>query len=160
MRGRGQKPAEVLIIGEAPGKVEDLRGLPFIGPSGRVLQAAIRDATMRAELAKAPTIFITNTVWCRPCDGPGYPNRPPDDKEIFNCMPHVKATVYEVNPQHIILLGKVAQKSYAKVYPGSFKLPHPSYLLRLGGTECPEYRQFVAAMSEIFKKIKRSRSNG
>jgi len=151
--GKGTIPAQILIVGEAPGKSEDLRGEPFVGPAGRILHSAIEDATELSEHTLTPTIYITNTVACRPTDTPRGPNREPTKKEILTCMPRFQATVRMVAPQEVILLGKVAEVAYKRLYPDAVCLRHPAYILRKGGTESTEYRGLVRGLVDVFNKI-------
>ena len=66
--GRGTLPADVLYIGEAPGKSEDLTGEAFVGPSGAMLDSLMLDATEQASLPAIPRFYVVNTVLCRPTD--------------------------------------------------------------------------------------------
>ncbi len=98
MPGEGPATAAVLLIGEAPGKDEDLSGRPFVGRAGRILERALEAAGMSRD-----SIFITNVVKCRP---PG--NRKPQSSEMEACRPYLLAEIGAVQPQVIVTLGSTA----------------------------------------------------
>lgn len=152
--GRGTLPAKVLFIGEAPGKTEDLMGIPFVGPSGRLLEAAIAQAVSYAGLKKTPSYFITNTIACRPTDSPNGENRPPLEHEILACWKRLERTYTDINPEKVILLGKVAKTAVLRSFPQALCLPHPLYILRLGGMESPAFTTFCRDLAELFKGFK------
>lgn len=91
----------VMFIGEAPGRLEDLEGRPFVGPSGRILDRMLQEIW----LSRAG-VFITSVVKCRP---PG--NREPTRKEIDCCLPFLERQLELVQPPIVVLLGKVALKA-------------------------------------------------
>jgi DNA polymerase len=95
--GVGPADADLLFVGEAPGASEDERGEPFVGRSGDVLEAALRDVG----LARAD-VRITNCVRCRPPD-----NRDPRADELSNCREYLETEVERVAPAAIVTLGKV-----------------------------------------------------
>lgn len=150
--GRGKLPADILFIGESPGKSEDLRGEAFIGPSGRLLDKLIVDAVHINRLIYKPSIFITNTVGCRPCDEKFGANRQPNKEEILSCMQRVLLINELCNPAVIIFLGKIAEDYYKGIFNTEYSLPHPAYLLRQGGDKSPFYLQTVRKLSNIIKE--------
>jgi len=97
--GAGNAEARVMVIGEAPGHEEDLQGLPFVGPAGKLL------TTMLAaiDLDRTSDVFITNILKCRP---PG--NRNPESAEIITCMPLLRKQIDIIRPAAILLLGRIA----------------------------------------------------
>jgi DNA polymerase len=96
---RGSPAARLMIIGEAPGREEDLAGQPFVGPAGRLLDK------MLAAIGLAETdIHVTNTVYWRP---PG--NRPPTPQEIEVCRPFLERQIELVSPAVLLLLGIVLE---------------------------------------------------
>jgi uracil-DNA glycosylase family 4 len=159
VRGRNHEgtavalPADILFVGEGPGKSEDLRGLAFIGPSGRLLTAAMDKAAQLAKLHPLPTYYITNVVRCRPTDMKGGPNRAPTGEEAWACQDWLEKIILQVRPKQVVFLGKVAAKYAGKLRPGGVALPHPAYLLRKGGRESGEYKAFVRALSNVFRSI-------
>lgn len=157
--GRGDIPADVLFIGEAPGKAEDLLGEPFVGPSGKLLDVMVETATTRAGLQRPPSYFITNTILCRPYvleeeDDEYFENREPTKIEILKCMPYVMEIARNVNPQVVIFVGKIAEKYYSKEFEYSARILHPAFLLRFGGIQSPYYLSVIRSLQEIFTQIK------
>lgn len=98
--GEGKLDSEVMIIGEAPGKNEDLSGRPFVGLAGKLLDRALNEIGVSRN-----NLYITNLVKCRPPN-----NRRPKHEEVLSCLPYLKYEVLFVNPKKIILLGSVASK--------------------------------------------------
>jgi uracil-DNA glycosylase family 4 len=95
--GVGPADADLLFVGEAPGATEDEEGEPFVGRSGGVLDAELRDAGIpRAD------VRITNCVRCRPPD-----NRDPTVEERANCRPYLDSEIAAVDPDLVVTLGKV-----------------------------------------------------
>jgi DNA polymerase len=99
--GDGDPDARLILIGEAPGAEEDRRGLPFVGPSGRLL-----DAMLASIGIDRGAVFISNTVFWRP---PG--NRNPTTAEMATCLPFVERLVELVDPEILVALGGAAAKS-------------------------------------------------
>jgi len=155
--GRGDMPAKILFIGEAPGKSEDLRGIPFIGPSGKLLGKALAIAKNIAKLKEIPSFYITNVVGCRPTDEKQGDNRQPTGEEAWACYQRVEEIYARVKPRAVVFLGKVAQDYCKAAYPEGIALPHPAYLLRLGGASCTQFRAFTRALSMVFKAVGRRR---
>lgn len=152
VQGRGSIPAKILFIGEAPGRSEDLRGLPFIGPSGRVLDMAMRDAE-RMISKPFPSYYITNTVFCRPCDSKNGPNRAPLEAEVMACWDNLDKVYGMIKPLMVILLGKVAEHYCHRIFPWAKTLYHPAYILRRGGIGGPEYDRFVRELAVIIEQM-------
>lgn len=104
--GDGKLTAKVMIIGEAPGKEEDLTGHPFVGASGRFLNSVLEGTGIDRK-----DLFITNTVKCRPPK-----NRTPKKLEVDTCTSlYLFEQIALVNPRLIMLLGGVAAKKILKV---------------------------------------------
>lgn len=136
---RGDPAARVMLIGEAPGRDEDLQGKPFVGRAGQLL-----DRMLRAIELDPGEVYITNTVYWRP---PG--NRNPSPQEVEACWPFLTRQVELVGPEIIVLLGGAAAKHVLGGTDGIMKLRgkwrdvevgrhrcraiatlHPAYLLR------------------------------
>ena len=98
--GEGPARARILLVGEAPGRREDVEGRPFIGAAGRLLDDALRRAEIRRQ-----TTFITNAVKCRP---PG--NRRPRPPELAACRPYLIAQLAAIRPRVVVALGLTAAK--------------------------------------------------
>ena len=93
--GEGNENAQIMFIGEAPGKDEDMTGQPFIGRAGQLLDRIIQAMKMKRE-----DIYICNTVKCRPED-----NRKPTVDEVKSCSSFLDFQIKKVNPEIIICLG-------------------------------------------------------
>lgn len=96
--GSGNPHARILVIGEAPGKNEDLQGEPFVGAAGKFLNELLEDAGLKRE-----DIFIANVLKCRP-----PANRNPQPHEIEACAPYLRAQTKIINPDVIVTLGNFA----------------------------------------------------
>jgi DNA polymerase len=155
----GNPGAHVLLIGEAPGREEDLQGKPFVGRSGQLLDrmlAAIGLSRTAAEPEKA--VFITNVIFWRP---PG--NRDPTEAETLMCLPFLRRTIELQRPRLIVGLGKISAQRLLAASEGILKLRgrwrdlevaglrtpflptlHPAYLLRQPGQKRLAWRDFLS----------------
>lgn len=97
VNGVGPTDADLLFIGEAPGRQEDETGEPFVGRSGDVLTDALRDLGLARR-----DVRITNCVRCRPPD-----NRDPTAEERDNCREYLEREIDAIAPEVIVTLGKV-----------------------------------------------------
>ena len=96
--GKGSPAAEVLLVGEAPGRQEDKRGEPFVGAAGRMLTKMINSIGLdRSE------VYITNVVKSRPPN-----NRLPKPDEIQACLPYLKMEITIIKPKVICTLNRTA----------------------------------------------------
>jgi DNA polymerase len=133
--GEGNPSAELMFIGEAPGREEDLQGRPFVGDAGRLLESLIRKMGF-----KRSEVYIANIVKCRP-----PMNRDPLPEEIGTCLPFLQRQIEIISPRVIMSLGRISAQSLigTKVpitrlrgrfysYRGIALMPtfHPAYLLR------------------------------
>jgi uracil-DNA glycosylase family 4 len=96
--GEGNPDADLMFVGEAPGRDEDLQGRPFIGRAGQLLDKMIVEAGMRRE-----DVFIANIIKCRPPD-----NRDPEPEEIAQCEPYLLEQIDHIRPRVIVALGRFA----------------------------------------------------
>lgn len=151
--GRGELPADLLLIGEAPGKTEDWGGVPFIGQAGKLLGEAIHLAASMAGIENPPSYFITNVCSCRPTNEKNGENRPPTDKEASHCQERLRITFDDVRPRKVVFLGQVAERQCRRLWPNGASLTHPAYILRKGGTESPEFITFSRKLADIFKEL-------
>ena len=99
--GEGSASARVVFVGEAPGRFEDFQGKPFVGPAGKILEAAL----LNAKISRSQ-VFITNIVKCRP---PG--NRRPKRDEIIMCNDYLNKQISVINPKIVCILGATAYSS-------------------------------------------------
>ena len=110
--GVGNPSARVLIVGEAPGKNEDLQGEPFVGAAGKYLNELLAIAGLRRE-----DVFIANVLKCRP---PG--NRDPRPEEIELCTPYLREQTRTIDPEFIVTLGNFSTKFILKTEIGITRL--------------------------------------
>lgn len=106
--GSGNPQAQVFIIGEAPGKNEDLQGVPFVGAAGKYLNELLGYAGLQRD-----DVYIANVLKCRPPS-----NRNPKAPEILACSDFLRAQVSAVNPRIIVTLGNFATKFILKTEEG------------------------------------------
>ncbi|HEY1998476.1 uracil-DNA glycosylase [Paraburkholderia sp.] len=134
--GVGDRDADWMLIGEAPGENEDRQGEPFVGQAGKLLDNMLRSLT----LARDTNVYIANVIKCRP---PG--NRNPEPDEVARCEPYLQRQVALVKPKLIVALGRFAAQSLLKTDASISSLRgrvhayegvpvivtyHPAYLLR------------------------------
>jgi DNA polymerase len=146
--GEGDPNADLMIVGEGPGRDEDLQGRPFVGRSGQLLDRLLLEETgfHRSQ------VYIGNTIKCRP---PG--NRDPLPEETASCRPWLDAQIELIKPKVLLTLGNFATKLLlgtnagirsirGKVYPdgpgGALIVPtfHPAAALRGGGEVVAQMR--------------------
>jgi uracil-DNA glycosylase len=96
--GSGNPSAEIVFIGEAPGKEEDLRGEPFVGAAGKFLEEMLLGIGLSRK-----DVFITNVLKHRPPN-----NRDPEPAEIEACWPYLIKQLEMIQPKLIIFLGRHA----------------------------------------------------
>ncbi len=99
--GGGSKEAILMIVGEAPGYNEDIKGEPFVGKAGQLL-----DNILQAIDLKREEVYITNVVKCRPPK-----NREPLEEEISLCIPYLRKQFLLIRPKIILCLGRVAAQA-------------------------------------------------
>ncbi|HVE65352.1 MAG TPA: uracil-DNA glycosylase [Thermoanaerobaculia bacterium] len=133
--GSGNPNADLLFVGEAPGREEDEQGIPFVGAAGQLLSKIIEAMGMKRE-----DVFVVNTVLCRPPN-----NRNPEPDEVAACRPFLREQIRLVAPRIIVTLGTFAAHAiletdepisrlrgrWGTAY-GARVMPtfHPAYLLR------------------------------
>ena len=137
---RGNPNAKLLIIGEAPGPEENVRGKPFVGRAGQMLDKVLESAHFDPE----QDVYITNSVFRMPPGEDGKAFRKPTDAEIDYYRPFVFEVIRLIDPLVILLTGNVASQSVLRKtgitslhgkwnqVEGRWVMPifHPSYLLR------------------------------
>jgi len=110
--GVGPPDADVVFIGEAPGRNEDLKGEPFVGAAGKLLDELLASAGLTRD-----QVYIANILKCRP---PG--NRDPQAIEIETCTPFLREQVRLIDPEVIVTLGNFATKFVLKTTTGITRL--------------------------------------
>lgn len=138
--GVGDRQAEWMLIGEAPGENEDKQGEPFVGQAGKLLDSMLRAVGLSRQPGEGGGVFIANVLKCRP---PG--NRDPEPDEAAMCDPYLKRQIALVKPRIIVVLGRVAAQNLLQTQTPVSKLRgrvhevegvpvvvtyHPAYLLR------------------------------
>lgn len=158
--GDGCTSARIIFIGEAPGAEEDRRGIPFVGPSGRLLDRMLESIQLDRNKA-----FICNTIFWRP---PG--NRSPTSSEVATCMPFVERIIELIDPRILVALGGPAAtallgqaESVGRLRGRWFtyqtpRLPrpipttaifHPAYLLRSPAQKRLAWRDLLAIKAKL-----------
>jgi uracil-DNA glycosylase family 4 len=136
--GVGDRRAQWLVVGEAPGAEEDRQGEPFVGRAGQLLDAMLR----AIGLARGRNVYIANILKSRP---PG--NRDPAPVEVAACLPYLERQIELLRPRLILAVGRIAMQNLLDTQSslgrmrgqvhafGGLKTPvivtyHPAYLLR------------------------------
>lgn len=155
---RGREGARVMLIGEAPGRDEDLQGKPFVGRAGQLL-----DRMLEAIGLTEDDVHITNTVYWRP---PG--NRTPTPEEVEACAPFLARQIELNAPEVLVLLGNAAAKNILGLTEGIMRLRgkwlcyrcegrdiatfatlHPAYLLRNPEAKRLAWRDMLALKERL-----------
>ena len=137
---RGNPKAKLLLVGEAPGPQENIKGKPFVGPAGQLLDKILQ----AGEFDPENDVYITNSVFRMPPGENGANFRKPNDKEIEYYRPFVFEIIRLINPVIVLMTGNVACQSILQKtgittlrgkwteLDGRWLMPifHPSYLLR------------------------------
>lgn len=163
---RGNPDAEIMIVGEAPGKVEQQEGKPFVGPAGQLLDKIMGSININTD----EDTFITNSVFCRPvaAENSGKENYTPKENQLEKCNPFLRNLKDRiVRPKVIIACGRIAlgaltNKSKLKLgdYEGAwhqckgipmFVMRHPAAILYLKGEEQAEVKKKVWSYMKIFR---------
>lgn len=157
--GEGPAEAAIMIVGEAPGREEDVQLRPFVGRAGQLLDKALVLCGL-----ERTHIYITNIIKARPTN-----NRTPTFDEIMRCHPVLKQQIEIIEPQIIITLGACAitaftqkpisitkQHGYAIPYEGRLVVPtfHPAFILRNASFYQP-FINDIAFASTLLSNIKK-----
>jgi len=124
---RGRDGARLMLIGEAPGRDEDLQGKPFVGRAGKLLDRMLETIELSED-----DVYITNTVYWRP---PG--NRTPTPEEVEACAPFLARQIELNAPDVLVLLGNAAAKNILHVTEGIMRLRGKWLIYRCGDREIP-----------------------
>ncbi len=152
--GVGSPHAELMFIGEAPGREEDERGEPFVGRAGQLLTDIIKAMKLSRD-----QVYIANVIKCRPPE-----NRNPEDDELDACRPFIRRQVAIIQPKVIVTLGRFALQSLTEKaygisavrgqwleYDGIKLMPtyHPAYLLRNPAAKKDVWADMKKVMAEL-----------
>ena len=152
--GVGNPNADLMFIGEAPGRDEDIQGEPFVGRAGQLLTDIIKAMKLTRD-----QVYIANVIKCRPPE-----NRNPEPDELDACRPFIRRQVELIQPKVIVTLGRfglqsLTGKSYGIMatrgqwldYDGIKLMPtyHPAYLLRNPAAKKEVWADMKKVMAEL-----------
>ncbi len=126
--GEGSLDASILFVGEAPGYWEDVKGRPFVGAAGKLLDTLLAEINLSRSM-----VYITNVVKCRPPE-----NRAPLPVEVETCTPYLNRQIKIIQPEIIVTLGRhatsyILSKAGLKEAVGITKLRGKVYSVKLFG---------------------------
>ncbi len=152
--GNPRRP-DVMFVGEAPGRDEDVQGRPFVGRAGQLLDKMIAAMGYRRE-----EVFIANIIKCRPPQ-----NRTPTPEEMAVCIPYLRRQIAFVKPKTIVALGATAYKGLSgdpmanisrhrgtwSEFEGIPMMPtfHPAYLLRVPSAKRVVWEDLQKVMAKL-----------
>jgi len=154
LAGEGPQNADIVVIGEAPGKEEARTGRPFVGESGQVLRKELKKNDL-------DSVYITNIVKCRPPK-----NRTPTLAEVKACKPYLEEELEKIDPEFVLTLGGTATKA---LFRGKAKITevhgeiienekvnyigmptfHPAYTLR-DPSKLPGFQRDIQRLAEVY----------
>jgi uracil-DNA glycosylase len=159
--GVGNRNAQWMVIGEAPGADEDRQGEPFVGRAGQLLNSMLKAIGLKRE-----QVFIANILKSRPPN-----NRDPRPEEVRACLPYLFRQIELVNPQLILCVGRIAAQTLLETDTAIGKLRgqlhriagnrpmivtyHPAYLLRSPGEKRKSWADLLLAL-RTFESLPRS----
>jgi uracil-DNA glycosylase family protein len=163
--GLGPSKAKIMIVGEQPGDQEDLAGLPFVGPAGKILNEALREAGIDQK-----QVYVTNVVkhfkWSPAERGKRRIHKKPRYSEIHACRPWLDAELRVVRPRILVCLGATAAQSLlgrefsvsrrrgelveSPLAPYVVATVHPSSILR-----APDATARQSQMQEFIRDLKK-----
>ncbi|MBI3950549.1 MAG: uracil-DNA glycosylase [Acidobacteria bacterium] len=164
--GEGNPDAEIMIVGQGPGKVEEEEGRPFVGPAGMLLDRALEKVGLKRE-----ELWITNIIKCRATkvENGKVKDRPPSAAEKRACRPWLEGELDIVDPNIIICVGAPAAQD---VIDKKFKITqergqwregprgtraiatlHPVYILRLRSVDEEAYQRAWESLVEDLRKV-------
>lgn len=162
--GEGNPEAEIMFIGEAPGKKEDETGQPFVGAAGKFLNEMLSEIKLKRD-----QVYIANVCKCRPPE-----NRDPSPEEIYSCWPWLLEQIRIIQPRLIVTLGRHSMERFLegqkisqihgtlviKTIPGIgqqnfYTLYHPAAALYNGGmrqTLLGDFKKIPKVLAKIKKE--------
>lgn len=153
--GSGNRKAQLMLIGEAPGESEDRQGLPFVGKAGQLLTEMIRAIGLQRE-----EVFICNILKCRPPN-----NRDPNAEEVQACSNFLQRQIALIQPKMILAVGRIAAQQLlntdaplsalrGKVHDflstPVVVIYHPAYLLRSPSEKRKAWDDLQIAMQNLY----------
>ena len=155
--GVGDEKADWLFVGEGPGADEDVRGEPFVGKAGQLLDNML----LAIKLKRGNNVYIANIVKCRP-----PANRAPEAEEVATCLPYLQKQIALIQPKIIVALGKIAAtallgknstlgslRGTLHDYQGTPLIVtyHPAYLLRSPSEKAKAWQDLCFATDTMQK---------
>jgi uracil-DNA glycosylase len=152
--GTGNPNADLMFVGEAPGRDEDQQGKPFVGRAGQLLTDIIKAMKLERD-----DVYIANVIKCRPPE-----NRNPDPDELDACRPYIRKQIEFIKPRVIVTLGRFAIQSLTgkaytisairgewQEFEGTKVMPtyHPAYLLRNPSAKKEVWADMKKVMAEL-----------
>jgi len=156
--GSGNAKAELVFVGEGPGRDEDLQGLPFVGRAGKLLTQMIEAMGLARD-----QVYIANVVKCRPPE-----NRQPEKDEVATCIPFLLRQLDVIHPKVIVCLGNIAAQNLLGTmksishfrgqwfdFRGMQLLAtyHPAYLLRNPAAKGDVWKDLQKVMAVLGLKL-------
>jgi uracil-DNA glycosylase len=163
--GSGSAKADLVFVGEGPGRDEDLQGLPFVGRAGKLLTQMIEAMGLTRD-----KVYIANVVKCRPPQ-----NRPPEKDEVATCIPFLLRQLEVIHPKVIVCLGNIAAQNLLGTmksishfrgqwfdFRGMQLLAtyHPAYLLRNPAAKGDVWKDLQKVMAVLGLKLPKSAAKG
>lgn len=154
---RGNPEADVMVIGEAPGRDEDIQGKPFVGRSGQLLDRIFASIGLNED-----SLYVTNVINWRP---PG--NRNPTAEEIAICLPFIRKHIELIAPKIIVLVGGISfsaltgmngimknRGQWTELKIGENEIPtlpiyHPAFLLRQPALKKDAWRDMLSLRAKL-----------
>jgi len=130
--GVGNRAAEWMLVGEAPGAEEDARGEPFVGQAGKLLDNMLAAIGLTRVGSDARSVYIANVLKCRP---PG--NRNPAPPEVGACDPFLRRQIELVNPKLVLVMGRFAAQSLLGSDASIASLRGTAHHIDVGGRRVP-----------------------
>ena len=158
--GVGNPEADLMFVGEAPGRDEDEQGIPFVGRAGQLLTKIIEAIGLKRE-----DVYIANVIKCRPPE-----NRNPEPDEVETCEPFLFQQIDTIKPKVIVALGTFAARALLRTldpisrlrgrvydYRGAKLVPtfHPAYLLRNPSSKREVWEDMKRVRELLKVKVKR-----
>jgi uracil-DNA glycosylase family protein len=164
--GEGDVRADVMLVGQGPGLIEEQTGRPFAGPSGRLLDQALAEAGLKRD-----KLWVTNVIKCRAVktEKGRVVDRAPSAAELKTCRPWLDGELDIIRPKIVVCIGVPSAKA---LIDKKFKLSeehgqlravpdgtrrmaifHPAYVLRLRGVDQEAYERTWHALLEDLKRV-------
>jgi len=161
--GDGNPKADLVFVGEGPGRDEDAQGLPFVGRAGKLLTQMIEAMGLQRK-----DVYICNVVKCRPPE-----NRQPEEDEVHTCSPFLLRQIDTIAPKVIVCLGATAAKTLLQTNRGISQFRgewlefrgrkllatyHPAYLLRNPPAKSEVWKDLQKVMAVLGLEVKKGKS--